>query len=118
VRARAASLPGGAARDGLFSITTVQRHRHGPAIDAALGLALVLVTAGLSSASGQPQVSVDMRGHRLTLRASSMPLADVLARLAAATGLTVELRGRLEQPVTIELVEVTVEKALSLSART
>jgi hypothetical protein len=42
----------------------------------------------------------------------------VLARLAAATGLTVELRGRLEQPVTIELVEVTVEKALSLSART
>jgi len=93
-------------------MSTVQRHRHEGAFAAALGLALVLVTAWLGSASGQPQVSVDMRGDRLTLRASGAPLSAVLARLATATGLVIKLRGRLEEPVTIELVDVTVEKAL------
>jgi hypothetical protein len=39
-------------------------------------------------------------------------LSDVLARLAWATGLVIELRGRLEEPVTIELEGVTVETAL------
>jgi len=91
-------------------MSTVQRHRRAGALAAAL--ALVLVSAWLDSASGQPQVSVDVREDRLTLRASVAPLSDVLARLATATGLVIELRGRLDEPVTIELAEVTVETAL------
>jgi hypothetical protein len=75
-------------------------------------LSILLLWAGLA-ATASAQVELRLDGARLHLRASGAPLADVLDRVAAATGMSVRYeRGRPREPVTADLRDVGQVEAL------
>jgi len=76
----------------------------------ALAVGIILSSTTINAA---PQLVLDTRGERLTLRAEGIPLADVLKRIAAATGIAVNLKiDGDKEPVSVSLEDATVEEAL------
>lgn len=76
----------------------------------ALAVGIILSSTAINAT---PQLVLDTRGERLTLRAEGIPLAVVLERIAAATGIVVNLKNDgEEEPVSVSLEDATVEEAL------
>ncbi len=81
-------------------------------IGVALALGVLLAAVAVVAEATSP-VALELRGERLTLRADGVPLAVVLERLAAATGIAVELKdGGGDDPVSVSVKDVTLEEAL------
>ncbi|MDD5268230.1 MAG: hypothetical protein PHO08_14050 [Methylococcales bacterium] len=76
----------------------------------SLAVGIILSSIAINAA---PRLVLDTRGERLTLLAEGMPLIDVLERIAAATGIVINLKNDgEEEPVSVSLEDATVEEVL------
>jgi hypothetical protein len=57
-------------------------------------------------------MALEVQGGRLTLRAEAVPLASVLARLGATAGIVIESPDPFNEPISLELVDVSLEEGL------
>ncbi|MBI4591747.1 MAG: HEAT repeat domain-containing protein [Candidatus Rokubacteria bacterium] len=81
---------------------------------AGLALTLTLLLPGPPGGSleGETTVGFEVQGERLTLQAHDAPLAVILARLAETLGIVFRLEAPVQERVSVELDDVSLDEGL------
>jgi len=78
----------------------------------ALFVSVILLGAAKLHAKEATSVTIEIVGERVTLQAKEAPLTVILERLAKSAGIVLYMREPLEDRVTVDLTEVTIEDGL------